>query len=119
MPPGPPPPASSCGSSRSRRVRWPKRWVRRWSSASMRARQPSAAARAAPARPLAILCAEENPYGRVVMNTILCELGHRVDFVETGEAVVKAAERGGYDAVLMVITLSGLDGIEATGRIRA
>jgi CheY-like chemotaxis protein len=85
----------------------------------MRARQPSAAARAAPARPLAILCVEENPYGRVVMNTILCELGHRVDFVETGEAVVKAAERGGYDAVLMDITLSGLDGIEATGRIRA
>ena len=53
------------------------------------------------------------------MNTILRELGHRVDFVETGEAAVKAAERGGYDAVLMDITLSGLDGIEATRRIRA
>jgi CheY-like chemotaxis protein/nitrogen-specific signal transduction histidine kinase len=76
-------------------------------------------ARAAPARPLSILCAEDNPYGRVVMNTILRELGHRVDFVETGEAAVKAAERGGYDAVLMDITLSGLDGIEATRRIRA
>ena len=32
---------------------------------------------------------------------------------------MKAAERGGYDAVLMDITLSGLDGIEATRRIRA
>src|SRR5207342_1833973 len=41
-------------------------------------------------RPLSILCAEDNPYGRVVMNTILGELGHRVDFVETGEAVVAA-----------------------------
>lgn len=70
-------------------------------------------------RPLTILCAEDNPYGRVVMNTILTELGHHVDFVESGEAVVKAAERGGYDAVLMDVTLSGIDGIEATRRIRA
>jgi CheY-like chemotaxis protein len=76
-------------------------------------------ARQAPARPLAILCAEDNPYGRVVMNTILSELGHRADFVESGEAAVKAAGRGGYDAVLMDVMLAGLDGIEATRRIRA
>jgi CheY-like chemotaxis protein len=76
-------------------------------------------ARAAPARALSILCAEDNPYGRVVMNTILSELGHRVDFVKSGEAAVQAAARGGYDAVLMDITLSSLDGIEATRRIRA
>ncbi len=70
-------------------------------------------------RPLSVLVAEDNPYGRVVMNTILRELGHRVDFVETGEAAVAAAVRGGYDAVLMDVTLSGLNGIEATQRIRA
>jgi CheY-like chemotaxis protein len=70
-------------------------------------------------RPLLILCAEDNPYGRVVMNTILRELGHRVDFVETGEAAVSAVGRGGYDAVLMDVTLGGLNGIEATQRIRA
>ena len=70
-------------------------------------------------RPLTILCAEDNPYGRIVMNTILGELGHRIDFVETGEAAVRAAERGGYDAVLMDVTLSGVDGLEATRRIRA
>ena len=76
-------------------------------------------ARAAPRRALSILCAEDNPYGRVVINTILGELGHRVDFVESGEAAVEAAKRGGYDAVLMDIALAGLDGIEATRRIRA
>ena len=75
--------------------------------------------RTQPSRPLTLLCAEDNPYGRVVMNTILSELGHRVDFVETGEAAVKAAERGGYDAVLMDVTLSGLDGLAATRAIRA
>jgi len=75
--------------------------------------------RTAPKRALAILCAEDNPYGRVVMNTILGELGHRVDFVETGDAAVEAAARGGYDAVLMDVALAGFDGFEATRRIRA
>lgn len=74
--------------------------------------------RKSPARALNILCAEDNPYGRVVMSTILRELGHRVDFVATGEAAVKAAERGSYDAVLMDVTLSGLDGLAATRAIR-
>jgi two-component system, sensor histidine kinase len=75
--------------------------------------------RPASSRSLSILCAEDNPYGRVVMNTILRELGHRVDFVETGEAVVAAVARGGHDVVLMDVMLSGLNGIEATRRIRA
>ena len=39
------------------------------------------------------------------MNTILRELGHRVDFVETGEAAIDAVTRGTYDAVLMDVTL--------------
>lgn len=78
----------------------------------------SSPARNTPTRPLTLLCAEDNPYGRVVMNTILSELGHRVDFVESGETAVMAAERGGYDAVLMDIALTGLDGIGAARLIR-
>ena len=87
--------------------------------AENRCKSERSGARMGAARPLSILCAEDNPYGRVVMNTILRELGHRVDFAETGAAAVAAAERGGYDAVLMDVALSGFDGIEATRRIRA
>ena len=71
-----------------------------------------------PARPLAILCAEDNPYGRVILNTILTELGHRADFVNSGEDAVAAVARG-YDLVLMDVALPGIDGLEAARRIRA
>ena len=73
---------------------------------------------AAPAPPLAVLCAEDNPYGRVILNTILTELGHRADFVGSGEEAVAAVARG-YDAVLVDVTLPGIDGRETARRIRA
>jgi two-component system, sensor histidine kinase len=78
----------------------------------------SAQQNAAPVKSLNVLCAEDNPYGRVILNTILTELGHRGDFVGSGEEAVEAVKRG-YDVVLMDVTLSGVDGLEAARRIRA
>jgi CheY-like chemotaxis protein/nitrogen-specific signal transduction histidine kinase len=78
----------------------------------------SAATRAA-VRSLAVLCVEDNPYGRVLLNTILGELGHRADFVGTGGAAIEAIAHGRYDVVLMDVTLPDIDGVEATRRIRA
>ncbi len=67
---------------------------------------------------LHVLCVEDNPYGRVVLNTVLGELGHQVSFAETGEMAVAAVARGGYDAVLMDVALPGIDGFETARRIR-
>jgi CheY-like chemotaxis protein len=69
-------------------------------------------------RSLHILCVEDNPYGRVVMNTILTQLGHHTDFLGAGDAAVDAVARGVFDLVLMDVKLAGLDGLEATRRIR-
>jgi CheY-like chemotaxis protein len=72
----------------------------------------------APAPHLSILCADDNPYGRVILNTILTELGHRADFVGSGEEAVSVVTRG-YDLLLVDVTLPGISGLEAARRIRA
>jgi two-component system, sensor histidine kinase len=69
--------------------------------------------------PLDILCVEDNPYGRVVMNALLTELGHRTTFAESAEAALGALATGAADVVLMDVALPEVDGYEATRRIRA
>jgi two-component system, sensor histidine kinase len=66
-----------------------------------------------------VLCVEDNPYGRVVLNTVLRELGHSVSFAGSAEAAVEMVARNEHDVVLMDVALPGADGIEATRRIRA
>ena len=74
---------------------------------------------ATPFRALRILSVEDNPFGRVVLNTILTELGHQTEFVGRGEAAAKRVAEGGFDAVLMDMVLPGISGVEAIIRIRA
>ena len=68
---------------------------------------------------LRVLCVEDNPYGRVVLGTILRELGHTVSFTGRGDLATDIVARGDHNVVLMDIALSGIDGIETTRRIRA
>jgi CheY-like chemotaxis protein/two-component sensor histidine kinase len=72
----------------------------------------------APTRSLRLLGVEDNPFGRVVLNTILTELGHQAEFIGRGEAAAERIVQGVFDAVLMDMVLPGINGIEAIKRIR-
>jgi two-component system, sensor histidine kinase len=84
-------------------------------------RPPAESAQHAPpdVAPLDILCVEDNPYGRVVMNALLTELGHRATFAGSAVAALGALVAGPADVVLMDVALPEVDGYEATRRIRA
>jgi CheY-like chemotaxis protein/nitrogen-specific signal transduction histidine kinase len=80
---------------------------------------PAGAASPDPMPSLRVLSVEDNPFGRVVLNTILTELGHRAEFVGQGSAAAERIAQGAFDAVLMDMVLPDIGGIEAIGRIRA
>src|SRR4051812_24419517 len=73
----------------------------------------------APGDALRVLSVEDNPFGRVVLNAILTELGHQAEFIGRGEAAAERVAQGTFDAVLMDMVLPGIDGVEAIRQIRA
>lgn len=80
---------------------------------------PDGAIRATGGGRLRILSVEDNPFGRVVLNAILTELGHSCEFVGNGEAVPERLAKAEFDAVLMDMVLPGISGVEAIRQIRA
>jgi len=66
-----------------------------------------------------VLGVEDNPFGRVVLNAVLTELGHQAELIGHGEAAPERLAQGDFDAVLMDMVLPGISGIEAIRRIRA
>jgi len=70
-------------------------------------------------RSLRILLAEDNLVNQKLTTELLKKLGHRVTLVSNGAEAVGAVRQSDFDLVLMDIQMPVMDGIEATGAIRA
>jgi len=68
---------------------------------------------------LDLLVVEDNPTNRLVLEEMLRHLGHRVTLAADGAEGVRQARQRRFDVVLMDISMPGMDGLTATGMIRA
>lgn len=65
-----------------------------------------------------LLLVEDNPISRNLETKILKEVGYEVESVASGIDAIEAVKTGRFNLVLMDVEMSGMDGLEATKKIR-
>lgn len=71
-----------------------------------------------PTAPRRILVVEDSPLNQMIVNAVLTSAGYRVEMANNGLEAVMAAQAGGFDLILMDLSMPEMDGLTATRLLR-